>query len=159
MRSSLAMRPAPTRTDRVVDRPPSHCLPSPPEAGPSDLGHPVSEPPANPAPFTGSTPMEMEAFALRSRGHASKPLSASRSPAPAVSQSPFARERDALDFARGHLPDRKPWRAWSNFELIYAEGRVNEVDLLVLTPATQTHIAKLARVATNLCAVRRSGEA
>ncbi len=52
-----------------------------------------------------------------------------------VSQSPFAWERDALDFARGHLPDHDPWRAWSNFEFIDDEGRVNEVDLLVLTPS------------------------
>ncbi len=52
----------------------------------------------------------------------------------AVSQSAFAWERDALDFARGHLPDHDPWRAWSNFEFIDDEGRVNEVDLLVLTP-------------------------
>src|ERR1700691_43723 len=53
----------------------------------------------------------------------------------AVSQSAFTWERDALDFARGHLPDHDPWRAWSNFEFIDDEGRVNEVDLLVLTPA------------------------
>lgn len=52
-----------------------------------------------------------------------------------VSQSPFAWERDALDFARVHLPDHEPWRAWSNFEFIDDEGRVNEVDLLVLTAA------------------------
>jgi len=53
----------------------------------------------------------------------------------AVSQSPFAWERDAFEFARIHLPDHEPWRAWSNFEFIDDEGRVNEVDLLVLTPA------------------------
>jgi serine/threonine protein kinase len=53
----------------------------------------------------------------------------------AVSQSAFAWEREALDFARSHLPDHEPWRAWSNFEFIDDEGRVNEVDLLVLTPA------------------------
>lgn len=53
----------------------------------------------------------------------------------AVSQSPFAWERDALDFARSHLPDHEPWRAWANFEFIDDDGRVNEVDLLVLTPA------------------------
>ncbi len=52
-----------------------------------------------------------------------------------VSQSAFAWERDALDFARVHLPDYEPWRAWSNFEFIDDEGRVNEVDLLILTPA------------------------
>ena len=53
----------------------------------------------------------------------------------AVSQSAFAWERDALEFARVHLPDYDPWHAWSNFEFIDDEGRVDEVDLLVLTPA------------------------
>jgi hypothetical protein len=53
----------------------------------------------------------------------------------AISQSAFAWEREALDFARGHLPDYEPWRAWSNFEFVDDEGRVNEVDLLVLTAA------------------------
>jgi hypothetical protein len=51
----------------------------------------------------------------------------------AISHSVFAWERDALEFARRHLPDYDPWRAWSNFEFIDDEGRVNEVDLLVLT--------------------------
>ena len=53
----------------------------------------------------------------------------------AVSQSAFEWEREALDFAKIHLPDHEPWRAWSIFEFIDDEGRVNEVDLLVLTPA------------------------
>ena len=53
----------------------------------------------------------------------------------AVSASAFAWEQEALEFARTHLPDHEPWRAWSNFEFIDDEGRVNEVDLLVLTPA------------------------
>lgn len=53
----------------------------------------------------------------------------------AVSQSAFPWEREALEFARTNLPDHEPWRAWSNFEFIDDEGRVNEVDLLVLTPA------------------------
>jgi serine/threonine protein kinase len=52
----------------------------------------------------------------------------------AVSQSAFAWEREALEFLRSHLPDQEPWRAWSNFEFIDDEGRVNEVDALVLTP-------------------------
>ena len=52
----------------------------------------------------------------------------------AVSQSAFDWEREALDFLRQHLPDHEPWRAWSNFEFIDDEGRVNEVDVLVLTP-------------------------
>src|SRR4051812_17611066 len=53
----------------------------------------------------------------------------------AVSQSTFEWERDALDFLRDRLPDHEPWRAWSNFEFIDDEGRVNEVDALVLTPS------------------------
>ncbi len=51
-----------------------------------------------------------------------------------VSPSEFAWEREALEFLRAHLPDRDPWRAWSNLEFIDDDGRVNEVDLLVLTP-------------------------
>lgn len=53
----------------------------------------------------------------------------------AVSQSSFEWEREALEFLRDYLPDNEPWRAWSNFEFIDDEGRVNEVDALVLTPA------------------------
>jgi hypothetical protein len=53
----------------------------------------------------------------------------------AVSQSGFPWEREALDFLRDHLPDHESWRAWSNFEFIDDEGRVNEVDALILTPA------------------------
>jgi serine/threonine protein kinase len=33
------------------------------------------------------------------------------------------------------LPDRDPYRAWANFELIADDGSINEVDLLVLGPA------------------------
>jgi Protein kinase domain/Nuclease-related domain len=44
-------------------------------------------------------------------------------------------EREALEFLREHLPDYEPWRAWSNLEFVDDEGRVNEVDLLVLSPA------------------------
>jgi hypothetical protein len=52
----------------------------------------------------------------------------------AVTESSFPWEREALEFLRVHLPDHEPWRAWSNFEFIDDEGRVNEVDVLVLTP-------------------------
>jgi hypothetical protein len=51
-----------------------------------------------------------------------------------VSPSAYEWEREALEFLRKHLPDHEPWRAWSNFEFIDDEGRVNEVDVLVLTP-------------------------
>jgi Nuclease-related domain len=53
----------------------------------------------------------------------------------AISESGFEWEREALDFLREHLPDHEPYRAWSNLEFIDDEGRVNEVDALVLTPA------------------------
>src|SRR6516165_4538253 len=52
----------------------------------------------------------------------------------AVTEPAFPWEGEALDFLRSHLPDQEPWRAWSNFEFIDDEGRVNEVDALVLTP-------------------------
>jgi len=52
----------------------------------------------------------------------------------AVTASPFPWEREALDWLREQLPDAEPWHAWSNFELIDDEGRVNEVDALVLSP-------------------------
>src|SRR5262245_14353963 len=52
----------------------------------------------------------------------------------AVAESSFAWEREALEFIRDHLPDHEPWRAWSNFEFVDDQGRVNEVDLLVLGP-------------------------
>jgi serine/threonine protein kinase len=52
-----------------------------------------------------------------------------------VSPSAYEWEREALEFLREHLPDHDPWRAWSNFEFVDDEGRVNEVDLLVLAPS------------------------
>ena len=39
-------------------------------------------------------------------------------------------EREALDFVRESLPDRTPYRAWSNFEFVAQDGSINEVDLL-----------------------------
>src|SRR5260370_41523942 len=53
----------------------------------------------------------------------------------AVSESAYEWEREALDFLRAHLPDHEPYRAWSNLECIDDEGRINEVDALVLPPA------------------------
>lgn len=44
------------------------------------------------------------------------------------------RKREALEFLRPNLPDRDPWYAWSNIEFIDDEGKVNEVDALVLSP-------------------------
>ena len=65
-----------------------------------------------------------------------------------ISQSAFEWEREALDFLRKHLPDNEPWRAWSNFEFIDDDGRVNEVDALVLTPAGLVLIEVKSRPST-----------
>lgn len=52
----------------------------------------------------------------------------------ALTPSEFPWEREALDWLREKLPDADPWHAWSNFEFIDEEGKVSEVDLLVLAP-------------------------
>lgn len=52
-----------------------------------------------------------------------------------VAASEFPWERDALAFIREGLPDRDPYRAWANLEFITPDGTINEVDLLVVTPA------------------------
>lgn len=52
-----------------------------------------------------------------------------------ISPSQFDWEREALAFLRERLPDHEPYRAWSNFEFIADDGTINEVDVLVLTPA------------------------
>lgn len=52
-----------------------------------------------------------------------------------IADSNFQWEREALEWLRARLPDRDPWHVWTNFEFIDEEGRVNEVDALVLSPA------------------------
>jgi serine/threonine protein kinase len=52
-----------------------------------------------------------------------------------IAESSFAWEREALEWLRSNLPDRNPWHVWSHFEFIDDEGKVNEVDALVLSPA------------------------
>jgi serine/threonine protein kinase len=49
--------------------------------------------------------------------------------------SPWPHEREALAFVRSRLPNHEPYRAWTNVEFIAEDGSVNEVDLLVVTPA------------------------
>lgn len=49
-----------------------------------------------------------------------------------VSDSEFAHERAGLEHVRALLPDRAPYRAWSNFEFRDSSGKWHEVDLLVL---------------------------
>lgn len=52
-----------------------------------------------------------------------------------VSDSEFAHEREGLAMVRRMLPDKSPFRAWSNFEFRDSRGGWHEVDLLLLTPA------------------------
>lgn len=52
-----------------------------------------------------------------------------------IAESNFSWEREALEWLRANLPDRDPWHVWTNFEFIDDEGKVNEVDALVLSPA------------------------
>ena len=51
-----------------------------------------------------------------------------------MNESEYAWEREALAYLSAHLPDHDPWRAWANFEFIDDAGKVNEVDVLVLSP-------------------------
>ena len=51
-----------------------------------------------------------------------------------ITESEFPWEREALDYLKEALPDQEPYRAWSNFEFIADDGRIYEVDLLLLTP-------------------------
>jgi serine/threonine protein kinase len=51
-----------------------------------------------------------------------------------IGVSQFAWEMEALAFLREKLPDRDPYRVWSNFEFIADDGSINEVDALIFTP-------------------------
>ena len=52
-----------------------------------------------------------------------------------IAESSFPWEREALEWLRSQLPDRDPWNVWTNFEFIDDEGKISEVDALVLSPA------------------------
>lgn len=52
-----------------------------------------------------------------------------------IAESRFQWEREALAWLRSELPDRDPWHGWTNFEFIDDEGKANEIDALVLSPA------------------------
>lgn len=52
-----------------------------------------------------------------------------------ITPSRFPWEREALEYIRKSLPDHDPYRAWTNFEFIAHDGSINEVDLLIVTPA------------------------
>ncbi|NMG63800.1 BREX system serine/threonine kinase PglW [Azoarcus indigens] len=50
-----------------------------------------------------------------------------------ISPSQFPWEQNALDFIQRALPNREPFRAYSNFEFVADDGSINEVDLLVVS--------------------------
>ena len=52
-----------------------------------------------------------------------------------IAESNFPWEREALEWLRAQLPDREPWNVWTNFEFIDDEGKISEVDALVLSPS------------------------
>jgi hypothetical protein len=52
----------------------------------------------------------------------------------AIAESQFPWEREALDWLRAQLPNHDPWHVWANFEFIDDDGKVNEVDALILGP-------------------------
>lgn len=52
-----------------------------------------------------------------------------------IAESNFPWEREALEWLRAQLPDREPWNVWTNFEFIDDEGKISEVDALVLSSA------------------------
>jgi serine/threonine protein kinase len=52
-----------------------------------------------------------------------------------ITESGFPWEREALEWLRNQLPDRDPWNVWTNFEFIDDEGKISEVDALVLSSA------------------------
>jgi serine/threonine protein kinase len=51
----------------------------------------------------------------------------------AISPSQFPWEQNALDFVQRALPNREPFRAYSNFEFVADDGSINEVDLLIIS--------------------------
>jgi serine/threonine protein kinase len=52
-----------------------------------------------------------------------------------VTPSPYPWEREALEFIRQGLPDHDPYQAWALLEFPADDGSLNEIDLLVLSPA------------------------
>ena len=55
-----------------------------------------------------------------------------------ISPSQFPWEQDALDFIQRALPNREPFRAYSNFEFVADVGSINEVDLLIILKTAVT---------------------
>jgi len=46
----------------------------------------------------------------------------------AITPSGFVWEQEGLNYIRKRLPDRDPYRAWSNFEFIAADGHAKMAD-------------------------------
>src|SRR5690348_12168308 len=51
-----------------------------------------------------------------------------------VTKSAFEWERNAFNFIRARLADEDPYCAWSNFDFLADDGRIYEVDLLIVVP-------------------------
>jgi hypothetical protein len=51
-----------------------------------------------------------------------------------VTPSQFSHEAEGLKVVRDLMPDRGPFRAWTNFEFRDDRGTWSEVDLLLLCP-------------------------
>ena len=50
-----------------------------------------------------------------------------------VGESPYAHERDGIEFAEGALPDTDPYHLWALVDLLDpSTGRLLEIDLLIL---------------------------
>src|SRR6266849_2794530 len=64
-----------------------------------------------------------------------------------VTKSAFEWERNALNFIRERLPDEDPYCAWSNFDFLADDGRIYEVDLLVLVLGVSSWSRSRARPA------------
>ena len=69
----------------------------------------------------------------------------------AISPSQFPWEQDALDFVQRAMPNREPFRAYSNFEFVAEDGSINEVDLLVVSRYTIFLVEIKSRPGEQLC--------
>ncbi|MEV7326684.1 BREX system serine/threonine kinase PglW [Micromonospora sp. NPDC093244] len=52
-----------------------------------------------------------------------------------INSSSYIWEQDGLRELAGYLPDADPYHVWTNVEFVGADGSINEVDALVLTPS------------------------
>ncbi|MEV4385202.1 BREX system serine/threonine kinase PglW [Micromonospora sp. NPDC049580] len=52
-----------------------------------------------------------------------------------INSSSYIWEQDGLRELAGYLPDSDPYHVWTNVEFVGADGSINEVDALVLTPS------------------------